>query len=485
MSAGRRLPWPVLARRARARLLLLALAASAGGCASVGPDYAPPEVATPETWRDASAGGLNPRPAELAGWWAQLGDPQLESLLVRAQAGSLDVREALARVRESRALLGVTEAGRFPTVDGTASWERNVQSENTPFGSFIPDTGRYGAGFDSVWELDLWGRVRRSIEAAGADYQASVEDARDVAVTVTAETAVNYVQLRGFQQRVELARTNVALQEQTQKLVQARFDAGLVSESDLAQARTNLESTRSRVPSLEIGLRAAENRLAVLLGLTPGALAAELGDERPIPVPPVEVAVGVPADLLRRRADVRRAERQLAAETARIGVAEADLYPRLELSGSLGLASEHSSDLFTSGSDEYHFGPSLRWNLFDAGRLRNRVEAQDARTEQAFARWEQSVLTALEESENAMTAFVREQTRRASLGEAVTQARRAVELSRTQYTEGLSDFQTVLVAERALADLEDSLAQSDAAITTSLVALYKALGGGWEQVGRG
>ncbi|HZL99316.1 MAG TPA: efflux transporter outer membrane subunit, partial [Planctomycetota bacterium] len=339
---------------------------------------------------------------------------------------------------------------------------------------------RYGAGFVASWELDVWGRVRRSVEAAGADFEASVEDARGVVVSVTAETAASYVQFRGFQRRVEIARTNVALQEQTRELVQARFEAGLVGESDLAQARTNLETTRSRLPTLEIGLRAAENRLAVLLGQAPGTLAAELADSRPIPVPPVEVAVGVPADLLRRRPDVRRAERVLAAETARIGVAEGELYPRLVLAGNLGLASEHGDDLFEDGSDEYGYGPSLRWNLFDAGRLRSRVEAQDARTEQALVRWEQSVLTALEESENAMTAFVREQTRRASLSEAVTQARRAVELSRTQYTEGLADFQTVLVSERALAELEDSLAQTDAAITTSLVALYKALGGGWE-----
>jgi NodT family efflux transporter outer membrane factor (OMF) lipoprotein len=240
------------------------------------------------------------------------------------------------------------------------------------------------------------------------------------------------------------------------------------------------QSASSAVPALTIGLRAAENRLAVLVGLNPGALADLLEEARPIPVPPVEVAVGVPADLLRRRADVRRAERELAAETARTGMLEADLYPQLTLFGTMGLASDGASELFDSDSAVFGIGPSLRWNLFDSGRLRNRVEAQDARAEQAFVRWERTVLTALEETENAMTSFVQEQVRRGSLVEAVAQARRAVELSQTQYREGLSDFQTVVNSERALAELEDEVARNDAAIANSLVRLYKALGGGWE-----
>jgi NodT family efflux transporter outer membrane factor (OMF) lipoprotein len=229
-----------------------------------------------------------------------------------------------------------------------------------------------------------------------------------------------------------------------------------------------------------VGLRAAENRLAVLLGETPGALTAELTPERAVPVPPRSVAVGVPADLLRRRADVRRAERELAAEHARIGVAEGDLYPRLTLLGNIGFAAEETSNLFERPSLEYGYGPSLRWNLFDGGRLRNRVAAQEARTEQAFARWERTVLNALEETENAMTAFVREQERRDSLQRAATEARRAVELTRTQYSEGLSDFQNVLVLERSVTVLEDDLVASDATIATELVTLYKALGGAWE-----
>jgi NodT family efflux transporter outer membrane factor (OMF) lipoprotein len=456
---------------------------SAVACTTVGPDYEAPETVVPAVWHEGTEAGLVSGTAELADWWCRLEDPLLDGLVARATHQNLDLREALARLREARALRGVAASERFPTLDGTAAFERRGESENTPLGTFVPDFDQYSAGFDATWELDLWGRVRRSVESADADLAATVEDTRDVAVTLAAEVALGYVELRSFQRRAAITRSNVSLQEQTLELVRGRYEAGLVGESDVAQARTNAESTRSRLPAFEIGMRTAENRLAVLLGQAPGTLAAELALERAIPVPPLSVAVGVPADLLRRRPDVRRAERTLAAETARIGVAEGELYPRLTLSGSLGVAAEEAADLFQHESGIFGFGPSLRWNLFDAGRLRRLVAAQEARTEQALVRWERTVLLALEESENAMTAFVREQARRRSLLEAATSARLAVELARAQYTEGLSDFQTVLVAERALAELEDELATSDAAITTHLIQLYKALGGGWEEGG--
>lgn len=457
------------------------------GCVAVGRDYETPQAALPAGWSEAHEPQFTQHSAELAEWWRRLDDPVLDALVERAVGGGLDLREAVARVREARALRGVAAADRYPTLDADASYERRRDSENSPFGIRSTDYDLYGTGLDASWEVDLWGRVRRSIEASDADLAASIEDARDVAVSVAAETAIHYVRLRAFQRRAGIARNNLALQEETLALVQARFDSGLVGERDLAQARTNLESTRSRVPELEFGWRNAENRLAVLLGLAPGALAAELAadpaDAQSIPVPPSGVAVGVPADLLRRRADVRRAERVLAAETARIGVAEGELYPRLALSGNLGVESDDVSNLFDADSRMFGIGPSLRWNLFDGGRLRRGVEAQDARAEQALVRWERTVLIALEETENAMSAFVREQARRSALLEASTQARRAVELAQTQYREGLTDFQAVLDSERALAELEDGLAQSDAAVATNLVVLYKALGGGWERNG--
>ena len=459
-------------------ILALALAAA---CTAVGPDHEAPKThePVPEAWHEQDEHFFTGSSDQVE-WWRRLDDPVLEGLVERAVGKGLDVREALERVREARALRGVSASERWPTLDANAFFSRRAESENTQLGAFVQDTDLYSAGFDAAWEIDLWGRVRRLVEASEADLQATVEDARAVAVSVAAETAVTYVELRAFQRRLAIARTNVELQEETLALVRTRFEAGIVRERDVAQAATNVESTRSRVPALEVGVRVAENRLAVLLGLPPGSLAGELAETKPIPVAPVGIAVGMPADLLRRRADVRSAERVLAAENARIGVEEAELYPRLALTGSVGLAAEDASDLSDGDSLFFGFGPTIRWNLFDAGRRRELVEAQDARTEQARVRWERTVLRAFEETENAMTEFVREHSRRNSLGSAAGQARLAVELAQSQYAEGLSDFQAVLDSQRELADLEDELARSDAAITISLIALYKALGGGWE-----
>lgn len=459
--------------------VLVALSA----CTVVGHDYETPKPEAPAQWRDMNESPWQQGAADLSAWWQKLGDPVLDSLVDRAVHGSLDLREALARVREARALRGAAAADRYPTIDARASYERSGQSEATALGKTFPSLGEfdtYSAGIDASWEVDLWGRVRRVVEAADADLQANIEDARAAAVIVVAETASQYIELRAFQQRLALARTNVALQEQTLALTRTRYEAGLVGEGDVAQAARNLETTRSFVPSFEYGERAAENRLAVLLGLTPGELATELAEVQPIPVPPTSVAVGVPADLVRRRADIRRAERELAAETARIGVREGDLYPRLSLLGRIGGEAEDASDMFSDEGFVFGYGPALHWNLFDGGRLRNRVDAQEARAEQALVRWQRTVLFALEETENAMNGFVREQARRRSLADGATQARLAVDLARSQYTEGLSDFQPVLDSQRALAVIEDELAQSDAAVTTRLVALYKSLGGGWE-----
>ena len=451
----------------------------AAACAVVGRDYEAPEPAAPASWREDASTFFSTGAENLGEWWRRLDDPVLERLVDRALESGLDLREALSRVREARALRGVVGAERFPTLDAGASYQRVSQSQNSPLGIFVPDSDLYAAGFDASWEIDLWGRVRRSVEAADADLQASVEDARDVAVSLAAEVAINYVELRAFQKRLDIASTNVELQEETLRLVRGRFESGLVRERDVAQAATNVESTRSHVPELEVGLRASENRLAVLLGMNPGALASELQSVQPIPVAPIGVAVGVPADALRRRPDVRRAERVLAAETARIGVAEGELYPKLALNGNIGLVSDESSTLLERASGVFTFGPSLRWNVFDAGRRRNQTKAQDARTEQALIRWERTVLSALEETENTMTAFAHEHARRDSLFEAAGQARLAVQLAKSQYEQGLSDFQSVLDSERALAELDDELARSDSAITTNAIRLYKSLGGGW------
>jgi len=456
------------------------LAAVLAGCAAVGPSHEAPRADLPAAWREGPGAGLVQGPADLAGWWRRFRDPVLDHLVERAVEQGLELREAVARVRAARALRGVAAADRWPTVDAALSYEKRGESENTAMGAFAEDADVWKAGFDASWEVDLWGRVRRSVEAADAEIDAAVEEARDVRVTLAAETALRYVELRAFQRRLAIAREVVALQEESLSLARARFDAGLSGERDVAQASTGVETTRARVPALEAGLRAAENRLAVLLGSPPGTLAEALAEPRPIPVPPADVAVGLPADLLRRRADVRRAERTLAAETARIGVEEADLWPRLSLLGRLGVEAEEASDLHEGGSVVSGIGPSLRWNLFDRGRIRGRVDAQDARAEEARLRWERTVLRALEEAENAMTGFVREQQRLRSLRAAVADGGRTVELARTQYREGLVDFQVVLDAERVYADLGDDAARSEADVSSNLIALYKALGGGWE-----
>jgi NodT family efflux transporter outer membrane factor (OMF) lipoprotein len=470
-------PSPSTARRLTATVLPFLLAVA---CTTVGPDHVPPTAPVPATFHETDA-VLSTAPADLAAWWHRLDDPLLDRLVERAVRQNLDVEEALARVLEARALRGLAHAELFPTLDAQTGYQRRGESENTPLGPFAVDSDRYTVGLATTWEVDLWGRVQRSVEAADADLGARVETVRGVLVTVVAEVASNYVQLRELQERLRIATDNLELQQQTLSLVEARFASGLVGERDVAQARSNLASTRSRVPSLAQAQRIAENRLAVLLGLTPGALADELANAQPIPVPPAQVAVGVPADVVRRRPDVRAAERELAAATARIGIAEADLYPRLVVLGNVGFEADHAADLFEGNSSVLGIGPSLRWNLFDAGRTRRQIAAQDARAQQALARWERTVLVAVEEAENAMTAFVREQTRRTHLGEAAAEARRAVQFASTQYLEGLTDFQNVLDSQRATAELEDQLAQSQATITANLIALYKALGGGWEQ----
>jgi len=462
----------------------LAVAAGAAlffAACKLGPDHEAPQLVLPSAWSQPTGDGLAAEaPAETTVWWSQFEDATLAVLVERALVSNLDLAVATSRLEQARALRGVAAGERLPTLDARGAFEHRRESENTPFGSFSPKTDIFSGGFDAAWELDVFGRVRRSIEAADADLAAAEEDRNALAVSVAAETALAYVELRSAQRRVEIALENVDLQEQTVALVRSRQEAGLVSERDVAQAATNVETTRSRVPTLEADVSAAQRRLAVLLGVVPGAddeLLARLAAPAPVPSPRVDAVVGVPADLLRRRPDVRAAERRLAGEVARIGVAEANRYPSFSLAGTLGLASDGLSNLFESESGVAAIGPSVRWSLFDGGRLRQRVVYQEARAEEAQLTWERSVLLAVEESENALTRFVREQSRRASLARAAVQAGRAVELAQTQYREGLSDFQAVLDSQRIVAALEDDLAVSDAAVSANLIALHKALGG--------
>ncbi|UCF69280.1 MAG: efflux transporter outer membrane subunit [Acidobacteriota bacterium] len=464
-------------------LSMRALVVAAAACmlatsCKVGPDYVRLEVSMPDVWNQRALEGMREGEAPLQTWWEELGDPLLVELIERAEAANLDLRQGVARIREARALRRVAGADRSPDLSATGDYTRSESSDTIGLGEV--DAGDlYTAGVDATWEIDLFGRVRRSVEAATADLEASIEDYRDVLVTLFAEVALNYVDVRTLQARIELAEANVETQMETLQLTQDRFDAGLVSALDIAQAESNLASTEARIPALESSLIAARNRIAVLLGEAPGELDDELEPNRPIPDPPDEVAVGLPANLLRQRPDVRRAERDLAGQTARIGVAAADLYPRFSLSGFLGLQSASGGDFFDGDSVTWSIGLPFVSNLFTGGRVRGRIEAEKARTQQLAALYEQTILLALEEVENFVAGYALELRRREQLLLATDATKRSVELVRTQYITGLTDFQNVLDSQRSLVNQQDQLATSEGEVVKNLISLYKALGGGW------
>ncbi len=465
--------------RREARSLAIGASLLAAGCATVGPDYIRPEVSTPKEWSAATGGGKISGQQDartLANWWSTLSDAELSSLIERAVRGNLDVREAKARVREARARRGVSAANRFPTVNAGGSASDSRSSKETGSGTW---NDLYTAEFDATWELDLFGGKKRAVEAAQADLEASEEDRYNVLVTLTGEVALNYVEVRSFQARLAVAEANRDAQQETYQITRWRFEAGLTTQLDVEQAKSNLEQTRAQVPTLQTGLEAAKNRLSVLLGKHPGTLDKELSERKSIPTTSFEIAVGVPAEVLRNRPDVRKAERQLAAQTARIGVATADLYPKLSLTGSIGIEALSAKDLFSSGNRTYGISLPITWNIFDAGRVRKNIEVQNALQEQALIQYEAAILSALKEVENAFTAYAQEQIRRQSLFEAMQAAQRAIDLAQSQYASGLVDFQVVLDAQRSLLSVQDQLAVSEAEVTSDLIRLYKALGGGW------
>jgi multidrug efflux system outer membrane protein len=460
------------------------------GC-SVGPNYKKPEVSIPAGWSERLENGVSTRAAELARWWTTFNDPLLNSLVARAVQANLDLRLSEARIREARAVRGVTASGAWPAVDVSGSYTRSRASENafsSPSqgvgGSFSPvgdgPQDLFRSGFDASWEIDVFGGVRRSVEAADADIEASFENRRDVLVTLLGDVARNYIDLRGFQHRIEVARANLKAQQETLELNKVRFEAGLASDLDVAQAEGQVNATAAQIPALEALLKQAAHRLDVLLGLQPGVLWSELSNEAPIPGLPPEVLVGLPSELLKRRPDVRRAERQLAAATAQVGAATADLFPRFLLTGAAGLQSMSAGDWLSGGSRFWSIGPTVRWPIFDAGRIRANIEVRNAQQEQALRQYEKTILAALEDVENSLVNYSREQARHRSLTDAVAANRRAVAMANDLYTNGLVSFLNVLEAQRSLYASENDLAQSEAAMASNLVALYKALGGGWE-----
>lgn len=465
------------------------------GCA-VGPDFRPPTPVLPEKWAALSgaepqASQITPDPAALAQWWRQFKDPVLNSLISRALSANLDLKQAEARILEARAALGVAGGSLWPQVEALALHRRTsgggVSSAGLGGGSTITTgtTGKafrdfFQAGLDATWELDIFGGRRREVEAAGADLRAAVEDQRQVLVTMTGEVGTNYITLRGLQEQLRIAKDNLTVQKRTAEITRKRYAAGFVSGLDVANAEAQVATTAAQIPKLEASIRQTMYSLSVLLGQEPGALEAELTADKPIPPTPPVVEVGLPSELLRRRPDIRRAEAQIQAATARVGVAVAELFPKFVLTGSFGLSGDEMKKLGRINSNYWSFGPSITWPLFAGGRLRWNVKRQEAVEQQALLTYEKTVLTALQEAESALIAYNKEQEHRQALLEAVAHNQRALRLAMQQYVSGRTDFLNVLNAERSLYVTEEALSLSTRTVSTNLIALYKALGGGWE-----
>ncbi|MGA8182254.1 MAG: efflux transporter outer membrane subunit [Terriglobia bacterium] len=460
-------------------ILLIGLIA---GC-TVGPDYHRPHILSPASWSSPMEGGeTNFQPIDAA-WWKTFHDPKLNSLIFRAVQSNLALRVAEARIREARAQRGVVASGEGPGIGVRGSYSRNRFSKNgfPPLPPSAPlDYNLYSVGFDASWELDLFGGIRRAVESANARIAVAEFGRDDVLRSLLGEVARNYIEARAFQRRIAITRENIQTQQRIVNLTRDRYHSGLASDLDVQQAEALLATTKSQVPTFETGFRNATYRLDVLLGQPTGNVLNDLSEEAPIPATPPQVPVGLPSDLLLRRPDVRRAERELAAATAQIGVAKADLFPRFSLIGDIGLLSLHTSDWWSAGSRFWSAGPIVSWPVFQSGRIRANVHVQEARAEQALAQYQQTILIAFEDVDSALTAYAKEQIRRQSLVQSVQANKRALKLADNLYRHGLADFIRVLESQRGLYQAQDSLVQSDQFVALNLVAIYKALGGGWK-----
>lgn len=446
------------------------------GCAAVGPTYQPPKPETPGGWHEPAAAISAPADPETHAWWTLFNDPLLDALIARASAANRELRRAEAAIRAARAQRVIAAATGSLGTSALSSHSR--RSDNNSSSS--EDTQNlFQLGFDAGWELDLFGGVRRAVEAADASLAASHEDLRAVLVTLQAEVARNYLEMRGSQRRRAVAADNIATQEKTVALVRGRFEIGLGNELDLVQAETQLALTRAVIPPLDRSIRQAMHQLAILAGQPPASLIPLLAGPVAGPVAPPRLPVNLPAETLRQRPDIRAAERRLAAATAEIGVATADLFPKFSLDALFGLRSSSLGDLVTAGSRYWTIGPTINLALFDQGRGRAAVKISEARRDGLLAEYEQTVLTALAEVEDGLTAFSHERTTGQILADAVVSGEKAVRIANGLYEAGLTDFLDVLQSERALYLSQDQLAESDQRLTLAMVAVFKALGGGW------
>ena len=478
------------------------------GCAAVGPDFSPPKAESATSWLDSMF--KKPKPPKSVpvaepvdpNWWTLFNDPILTALEKRVAAGNLDIQAAAFRLAETRAQLGVAQAAQLPTSHINSSYTRQKASSNGQF-VLAPDAlGANGAsgstagglsgarrlnpfdvfqvGFDASWEIDLWGGVRRSVESATALVEASNEARRTLLLSTVAEVARDYIALRGTQTQLRIARDNAKTARQSLSLTQQRAAGGVTTDLDVANASAQLRNITSQIPRLEQQEAAGINALSLLLGQPPNALRAELETAKPVPPVPPRVPVGLPSELARRRPDIRQAEAQLHAATADIGVAVADFYPSVKIGGSLGLQAVQFARLFDLNSHLYSAGPGISFPLFDGGRLKATLQFREAGQQAAAINYEKTVLSAWHEVDNALTAYGSEQARRDELLLAETDNRRALGLAQSRYQQGVADFLAVLDAERNLLATQQQLADSTTTISSNLVALYKALGGGWE-----
>jgi len=463
----------------------------------VGPNYGKPPAPVAKDWIDADDRRVRSQSDDLSKWWTVFNDPVLDSLICYAYRQNLSLRVAGMRVLEARAQLAIDVGNMLPqtqTSTGDFKWNgisaqtaNNLLAFSVPpggvpgvtFPTFKRWYGQWDLGFNLSWELDFWGRFRRAVEADSASLDASVENYDDVLVTLLGQVATNYAQMRITEQRIKYAQENVVLQRETLGIVEARFKRGTVTKLDLAQARSTLEQTEATIPELRISLRQFDNQLCILLGIPPEELRAKLGPS-PIPTAPVDVAAGIPADLLRRRPDVRKAERQAASQSAQIGVAEAEFYPHIAINGTWEYSAEFFKGLWKPQALAGNVGPTFTWNILNYGRILNNVRLQDAKFQELVATYQNTVLSAAQDVENGLVTFLEAQQRAKFQAASVKDAEEAVQIAVAQYKAGTIDFTRVTQLEQNLVTQQDTLAQAQGEIVTGLVQVYKALGGGWQ-----
>jgi NodT family efflux transporter outer membrane factor (OMF) lipoprotein len=462
------------------------------GCAMVGPDYVKPEVPEPEKWMESNEPGISTGEADFSEWWTVFKAPVLNELIQSAYQQNLPLQIAGLRIYEARAQLGIAFGFQYPqSQQGLGSASLNQVSKNAP-NAFASDRyySNYDIGLDAAWELDVWGKFRRAVQTGVANLEASMADYDDILVSLTAEVARTFIALRTSEERLAVALDNVKIQKRSLEIADVRFKAGAVTELDVTQARALLRSTEANIPGFRADIRQAKNALAILLGKLPGEIDAMLVGPGIIPEIPAEVAVGIPTELLRRRPDIRLAERQLAAQSAQIGFAKADLFPHFSLFGTLGFqTADHTdyrsnnskfSDLFEKDSIYYNAGGGFNWDIFNYGRITNNVRVEDARFQELAVNYEDTVLRAAQEVEDAMIAFLQSKNAVLFLSDAVKASKRGVDLSLIQYREGLVDYQRVLDTQRDLAQRQDNFVFTAGSVGRNLIAMYRALGGGWE-----